>query len=94
MPALPVPVKARTQPPGQTPGLSRVLPLFRQLDAMRLCSCATCAVAFAALIEASRNGSRSVEAVESTNAHALNTVINVAQAAAVKRLGQTVRVFM
>jgi hypothetical protein len=51
-------------------------------------------LAFAALIEASRNGSRSVEAVESTNAHALNTVINVAQAAAVKRLGPTVRVFM
>jgi hypothetical protein len=44
--------------------------------------------------EANRNGSRSTEEVEFTNAQALNAVITVAQVAAVKRLSPIVRVFI
>jgi hypothetical protein len=51
-------------------------------------------LAFEAMTEANRNGSRSGEAVELTNAQALTAVISVAQVAAVKRLNVTVRVFM
>jgi hypothetical protein len=52
------------------------------------------ALAFAAMTEAKWNGSRSMEAVECTNAQALTAVIAVAQAAALKRLSRTVRVFL
>jgi len=50
-------------------------------------TCTTCTLAFAAMIEANLNGSRSMEAVELTNAQALTAAITVAQAAALKRLG-------
>jgi hypothetical protein len=51
-------------------------------------------LALAAIVEAKWNGSRSIEALELTNAQAPTAVITVAQAAAVKRLSPTVRVFM
>jgi hypothetical protein len=46
------------------------------------------------MTEANWNGSRSLEAVEFTNAQALTAVIIVAHAGALKRLSRTVRVFM
>jgi len=49
-------------------------------------------LALAAMIEANWNGSRSIEAVELTNAQALTAVMTVALAAATKRLTPTVRV--
>jgi hypothetical protein len=47
-----------------------------------------------AMIEANWNGSRSLEAVEFTNAQAQTAVIIIAHAGALKRLSRTVRVFM
>jgi hypothetical protein len=51
-------------------------------------------LAFADMTQAKWNGSRSMEAVESTNAQVLMAVIAMVQAAALKRLSRTVRVFM
>jgi hypothetical protein len=62
--------------------------------ALRLCNCAVCSSAFAAITAAKLNGSRSVEALELTNAQALVAVITVAHAMAAKRLNPTLRILM
>jgi hypothetical protein len=46
------------------------------------------------MVEANRNGSRSMEALELTNAQALTAVITTAPAAATKWLRPAVRVFI
>jgi hypothetical protein len=46
------------------------------------------------MIEANRNGSRSMEALDVTNAQALIAVITAALAAATRRLGPITRVFI
>ena len=61
---------------------------------MRLCNCAVCSSAFAAITAAKLNGSRSVEALAVTNAQALVAVITAAHAMAAKRLNRTLGMLM
>ena len=68
--------------------------MFGQVDTVRLCTWATCALALAAMIEANCNVWRSTEALELTNAQALTAVKTVALAAATDRLRPTKRVFI
>ena len=60
---------------------------------MRLCNCAVCSSAFAAITAAKLNGSRSV-ALAVTNAQALVAVMTAAHAMAAKRLNRTLGVLM
>jgi len=67
---------------------------FGRVDAVRLCACAPCTLAFAAMVDAKWKGSRSSEVVLSTNAQALTAVIAEAHPAMARRLSPAVTVFM
>jgi hypothetical protein len=70
--------------------------LFQQAMGPELWTCngALRTSAFAAITAAKLNGSRSVEALELTNAQALVAVITAAPAMAAKRLNRTLRILM